>query len=193
MRTRGNFMKINYIRRLFAAILIGLFSVIPAKAQEPGPGPGPGPGFGPPMDGPMRERVRERIKMMKVWKLTEDLGLSPAQSEKFFPVYNKFSDSREDIEKQKFDLIEKLDELTEKEKISDSEINRQLDKIDSLDQRIQELKLQFRKDVQGLLTTRQVGQLYVFEIKFIRQMQEIIRDVRQEAHGKGFGKGQQGE
>jgi Spy/CpxP family protein refolding chaperone len=174
-------MKITKIKWLFAAFLIGLFGVGIAD-------PPPGMPMGPPMDGPMRQKVKDRIKMVKVWKLTEALNLTQAQAQTFFPIYNKFFDGREDFEMQKFQMIQKLEDLTAKENVSDKEINQQVDKIDSLDQHIQDLRLQFRKDVQGVLTTLQIGQLYVFEIKFIQQMQEIIRDARQEMRGKGFGK-----
>jgi Spy/CpxP family protein refolding chaperone len=169
-------------------VIIAILAIAPmswAQLMDQPPG-------GPPFGGPMRGRVRERIKTVKIWKLTEELNLTDEQSQKFFPIYNRFFDTREDIENQKNQLIQNLGELTAKENPSDSEINQQLNKIDSLDQRIQELQKQFRNDLKGVLTTRQIGCLYVFEIRFLRQMQDIIRDARQEMRGRGFG-GKPGE
>jgi Spy/CpxP family protein refolding chaperone len=152
-----------------------------AQPMEPPPGMGR---FG----GPRREQVRDRIKTIKVWKLTEKLDLTEAQSQRFFPVYNKFFDIRDTIEMQKSQGIQKLDDLTNKENPSESEINKQFNKLDSLDQAIQDAKIKFRNNLKDILSTRQIGQLYVFEVRFMMEMRDIIGDVKQEMRGKRQGR-----
>lgn len=170
--------------RLKIAPLVLMLFLTGATANSQGPPGGP-PG---PPEGPMREKVRERIKTIKVWKLTEDLNLSQSQSEKFFPIYNRFFDKWEEIEQQKREIIRRLDELTLKEKTDDSEIGRQLDRLDSLDQEVRVLKVKLRGDLKDVLSERQIGRLYVFELRFLQQMQEIMRDVRRESRGPRFGR-----
>jgi len=164
------------------AMMIGFGSQAMAQGWMDEPPPG-GPPFG---EGPRAEKIRERIKTVKVWKLTEDLNLTPDQSEKFFPLYNKFESDREAIEKQRRQTFVELEQLTDQENPSEKEIDVLIDKLDSYEGRIQDLRVKFRNDLKDILTTQQIGRLYVFEVQFMRQMREIIRDARMEMRGKHF-------
>ena len=64
------------------------------------------PGPGGPM---MREKIRERIKTMKIWRLTEDVGLTTGQSEKFFPLYNQHQKDMEYYQKLSFQSFHPMD------------------------------------------------------------------------------------
>ncbi len=168
-------------RTAWMACFITMISVAQAQLVEP---PMPMGHKG----GPMREQVKDRIKTIKMWKLTEKLEMDESQSQRFFPIYNRFFDTWERIQISRGDVIQKLDELVQKDRASESDINRQLDKLDSLDRAGQDARIKFRNDVKGILNTRQIGQLYVFEIKFMMEMRDIIGDARQEMRGKRQGR-----
>ena len=52
-------------------------------------------------EGEGRDHERsERMESMMVWRLTEDLDLSPKQAEKFFPRFRKHRGEMDDIRKQ---------------------------------------------------------------------------------------------
>ena len=136
------------------------------------------PPFGGPEDGPRRERIRERINTVRIWKLTEDLNLSEKQSEKFFPIYNTFRIEREKIEDRRREIFIELDNLTLMEDPSDEKVNVLLDQLDDIDKEISARRTEFRKKLADILTTRQIGRLYVFEVHFRRQIQDIIKDAR---------------
>ena len=138
--------------------------------------------------GPRHEKIRERIRTVKIWKLTEELNLSEEQSEKFFPAYNKFQADREAIEDKRRETIKQLDELTLSEDPSGEQINSLLDQLESLDQELRDKKAGFRIKLEDILTIRQIGRLYLFEMHFQRQIQEIIRDARMEMQGRKQGK-----
>lgn len=138
--------------------------------------------------GPMREQVKDRIKTIKMWKLTEKLEMNESQSQRFFPIYNRFFDTWERIQISRGEVIQKLDELVQKDGASESDINRQLDKLDSLDRAGLDARIRFRDNVKDVLNTRQIGQLYVFEVKFMMEMRDIIGDARQEMRGKRQGR-----
>jgi hypothetical protein len=42
-------------------------------------------------------KVQERIKNLRIAYITDKLGLTPDQAEKFWPVYREFSDKRREI------------------------------------------------------------------------------------------------
>jgi Spy/CpxP family protein refolding chaperone len=145
----------------------------------------PEPGW-PQGGGPNRRHIRERIKTVKIWKLTEELNLSSKQSEQFFPLYNQFQDDRQQIDSNRMETLQKLDELTSTENPSDSEINSLLQKLDDYDAQMNAKQIRFREKLKGIITTRQIGRLYVFEIKFQNQMREIVRDAMMEGREKRF-------
>lgn len=45
-------------------------------------------------------KAQEKIKAARIAFITERLGLTPAEAEKFWPVYREFSMKREDLRKQ---------------------------------------------------------------------------------------------
>lgn len=173
-------MKIFNVRIIVIILAFGFFAE--TFGQVGGPRGQMGP-YNPPFDRPMQRQIRKRIETIKIWKLTEELNLTEQQSEKFFPVYNKFKDELKATETERRQVIEKLDELTVKENSSADEINKLLDEIESLDGNFNSIKAVFRSKLEDILTIQQIGRLYVFEVMFQRQMQEIIRDIRQKTRG----------
>ena len=139
---------------------------------------------GPAFDGPRREQIRKRINTIKIWKMTEELNLSEQQSEKFFPIYNTFESKRKETEDQRLDLLRKLDDLTLEENPSEAEIYKLIDQLENIDQQMVNNRVEFKNKLKEILTTRQIGRLFVFEIKFQRQIQNIIRDVKMEMGNK---------
>ncbi|UCC79625.1 MAG: periplasmic heavy metal sensor [Candidatus Zixiibacteriota bacterium] len=137
--------------------------------------PGPGPWH---EDGPRRERMRKRIETVKIWQLTEAIGLTTEQSEKFFPIYNEHQKAHEKLMKDRNDVIEKLSGLAEKENPSEKEIRKAIDELTALDNRFASLRDEFIKDVSGVLSIKQIAKLLVFEEHFRRRLQENIRDIR---------------
>lgn len=45
-------------------------------------------------------RVKERIQAARIAYITDQLGLTPEEAEKFWPVYREFSDKRQQLQKQ---------------------------------------------------------------------------------------------
>lgn len=167
------------MKLLKTAALISVLGLTVGVMAQPGPG-------WPQGGGPDRRHIRERIKTVKIWKLTEELKLTPKQSEQFFPLYNQFQDEKELIENQRQDLLKQLDDLTSNDSASDNDINQTLQKLDDYDKQMNTAQVQFRDKLKGILSTRQIGRLYVFEIQFQNQMREIVRDALMERREKRF-------
>jgi hypothetical protein len=73
------------MKKIILAIILSLpFAVI----AQPGPGLGPGGGQGA-GQGPGRE---SRLKSLEIAYLTRELNITPAEAEKFWPVYNKYQE-----------------------------------------------------------------------------------------------------
>lgn len=168
---RGDFMRA--LKLIVIVFTLGLMS--DALGQPP-----PDEFFDGSMRGPGHERIRERIKTIKIWKLTEELNLTEQQSVQFFPAYNNHQTERERINTERKELFKQLDEQTMRGKTDDKEIKKLLDQLESLNQQLADKQAEFRKKLESILTTRQIGRLVVFEVKFQHHIREIIKDTRNE-------------
>jgi hypothetical protein len=64
--------------------LLGFILLVPAMAQDE--------------EMPVRDpKSMEKIKAARIAYITEKLGLTPAEAEKFWPIYNEFDKKREEI------------------------------------------------------------------------------------------------
>ena len=170
-------------RQTTKGLVIALLILFAGAASAQGPmGGGPGGRFGGPDSGPMRERLRQRVETMKIWKLTEAVGLTSEQSEKFFPLYNKHQQEMDKIDDRRFELINRLDTLVNDPKSSDQKIDEIVGQLNDIPQQMSAERSRFFKDVSSVLSERQQAKLIVFEERFRQQLQDFIRDVRRE-HG----------
>lgn len=155
------------LRFMLFMILVALVSY--SQAQQ-----GPGPGG----RRPNREKMRERLNTIKIWKMTEAVGLTTEQSEKFFPIYNQQRKDHEKLEKERFELVDKLSNLADEHDGSDSEINKTIDKLIDHDGKFAQLRKKYLKEIAAVISVKQQARLLVFEERFRRRLQEDIRDIR---------------
>ncbi|MEE8418079.1 MAG: hypothetical protein V3S06_05375 [candidate division Zixibacteria bacterium] len=132
----------------------------------------------------MREKIRQRIRTIKIWQLTEAVGLTPEQSERFFPVYNKHRETIHNLESEKQEALRRLSSLTDDPDASDDDINKAMTKIDDFVRRSMEMRQEYMNEISSVLSLRQQGKLLVFEENFQRKLQEIIRDIRRDFRGR---------
>lgn len=121
-----------------------------------------------------QESRSERIKAMKTAFITQELNLSAAEAEKFWPVYNKFENEIRSLKKQERSEIKKS--LNEDfENLSDAQAKEILIKIKNFKNR--ELTLQNQKDEELLehLSASKVLRLKKAEHDFQMQLLKKYR------------------
>lgn len=140
---------------------------------QPGPDQRPGPG-------PMREKIRQRIKTIKIWQLTDAVGLTPEQSERFFPIYNKYQEAMQNLEREKQEALKRLNSLTDDPDASDDDINKSMMGIDDFIRRSMKMRQDYMEEISTVLLLRQQGKLLAFEEMFKKRMRETIEDIRRD-------------
>ena len=101
---------------------------------QPGMPKGPGGQYG------------ERMEMMMVWKLTDHLGLSQKQAEKFFPVMREHQKELMKIRKEEMELFDPTFAKVKKgEKVSKSDVNKLLGNIKSFEEKKTKDRIDFIK------------------------------------------------
>lgn len=71
--------------------LLGFMLLVPAMAQEA-------------EDQVKDPKAQEKIRAARIAYITEKLGLTPAEAEKFWPIYNEFDQKRKELKLQNKDL-----------------------------------------------------------------------------------------
>jgi hypothetical protein len=137
-------------------------------------------------NGPMREKVRDRIRTMKIWKLTEAVGLTTEQSEKFFPIYNKYQQKIDAIMHDRDRLLDKLEMLTNQNGASDKDVLDAMAQLKDIPDQMTVERERFLKEVTPILSLNQQAKLMVFEERFMQRLQEFVRDIRHQPGGGGF-------
>jgi len=117
-------------------------------------------------DRPGFEKYLEKFKAEKIAFITDKLDLTVEEAQDFWPLYNKYQNSRDELLKSKrlenhgkgFRNLSS-DEL---EAIADARVEQEL--------KLAELKMKFHKDVKKVLPIEKVMRLYRAESEFMNYM-----------------------
>lgn len=123
-----------------------------------------------------RGKMKDRVEPLKIAFITQKLNLTTEEAQKFWPVYNKFSD---DLQKLRSTTKDKLaDELSELASISDADAEKTLNEM--LNYKINEAELikKYATEFKKVLPIKKVVMLYKAENDFKRELLKKLRDNR---------------
>ena len=124
---------------------------------------------------------REDIESMKIAFLTRKLNLSPEEAQKFWPVYNSFSDEIKNIKEGRAERMK--DSKENFANMSDKDVEKLIDtEISSRQQELDVLK-KYHSQFKQTLPIKKVALLYRAEEDFKRELIEKIRAKRMEKRG----------
>ncbi len=129
------------------------------------------------------ESNMEKFKSMKISYLTEKLELTPAEAEKFWPVYNGHEEARNELSQKRRMRSREL--ASQETSISEKEAEAIIDQHMQLKQEALQLDVKFHNQLKNMLGPKKVMQLYIAETQFREEMLKKIRDERGEGGGKG--------
>lgn len=120
-----------------------------------------------------RTEDRQKIEAMKVAFITEQLSLTPAEAEKFWPVYNQFSDNmrsmRKDRQKIVFGPLNEGDDISSKQ--SEVTLSNYVTHIKS----VQSAELKLIEDLKSILPASKIIKLRLAEDGFKRRMMDRLK------------------
>jgi hypothetical protein len=130
-------------------------------------------GAGQPWGGFDRIESFKKVRMLEVLKLGED------QSVKFVSRYNKHQDTMHGFEKERNELVDKLDEEARSDS-KDADYDQSFNSLLDLDKKISGERLHFIDDIKEILSHKQIAEYIVFERNFAKELRQAIRDVQRE-------------
>ena len=108
---------------------------------------------------------RENVEAAKVAFLTDKMGLTPEQSQKFWPIYNEYEAKRRDLVRgYRIDFHQNVDELT------DQEVEARVAKIFDLKEKELALDKEYAEKYQKVITIKQLVKLYRGEREFTKML-----------------------
>ena len=119
----------------------------------------------------------ERRESMVIWRLTEDLDLSPEQAEKFFPRFREHRGMLNEFNKdERKILMDVRVKIRDEEDISMSEMERTIKKVAELRKDRVDLEHKFILGMGDILNPNQMVKLSVFKQRLMNEMQSNMRD-----------------
>ncbi|MCB2408755.1 hypothetical protein [Hymenobacter lucidus] len=114
-----------------------------------------------------------QLENAKIAYLTDKIALTQDQAQRFWPVYNEFSDKRRDVARRMRQLRN-----ASPDGLSDQQIKENLTQALSLRQSEVNLEKEYFEKFQKVLTIRQVGKLFIAERDFTKEVLKRVADRR---------------
>jgi len=135
----------------------------------------------PPPDGSQFTGTRsERFEALRVAFITQHMELTPEEAERFWPVYNEF---RAQDKRIQVDLLSIVMKYKSPEGRSPAELKRLGDDFIRLRQEEADLRTAYHSRFKEVLSAEKVARLYIAELKFKREMLEMLRQRMQRMEG----------
>ncbi|REJ62833.1 MAG: hypothetical protein DWQ21_05615 [Bacteroidetes bacterium] len=117
------------------------------------------------------EKKKEKIEAIKVAYLTEELELTVAESQAFWPVYNEFREKEHALREQQRSGFQKLSG----EEPSEKEVKKMLYSFADTHIAIEELRKSYLEDFIDVLGAKKTAKLLRAEKEFGRRMMERMK------------------
>ncbi len=126
-----------------------------------------------------KEHSMEKMKAHKIAYITTELDLSTKDAEKFWPIYNEMEDKRMEIMEERKNAMKAMKAKKEEGTLKDADIEKSIQLNFEMEQKELDLKKSYHKQFKEVLTMEQVGQLYMAERKFHK---ELMKRLSHEEH-----------
>jgi len=153
----------------------------PAFARQRPPGPPPDAGLG--SEGQEAGDLQETLEIYMIAKMKRALALTPDQERRVIPLVQDLSDSRRRFHKDRRLALMALQPLAEDPNSTEPEIRAVLGRLDKAETSFRSDEYRSIDQIRALLTPRQQAQFMIFQERFRMEMQQRLREFRQQGPG----------
>lgn len=119
----------------------------------------------------------EKIKALRVAYISTKLDLTPDEAQKFWPIYNEFDDKQMTLRLDKKRVMYQL-KAQNSATLSETEVQKLLEKTESLETQIQENRQQFIRSLRDVIPTKKIILLKQLEEDFKKMLLKQMRNKR---------------
>lgn len=164
-------------RVLFAVMAVMIAGMTALNGQGQGQGMGQGQG----------QDDNDRLTAYKIAFFTQRLDLSPAEAEKFWPLYNDFSARKSKLQADRLSLMRYA--AQNEANMSNEELASTADKLSRTFSDEATMVATFSNDLKKVLPPAKVIRLYQIETQY---KQQLLRELNQRRQGQTQGPGVRG-
>ena len=122
----------------------------------------------------------ERLNSYKIAFFTKRLNLTPAEAEKFWPVYNEFQESRNKIQRERLEILRNFNQ--NELNMSEKDMADAGDRLTTLGTKEASLAQDFHDRIKSVLSPEKIMRLYQAEnqyrLQLLRELQERRGGIR---------------
>ncbi len=123
----------------------------------------------------------ERVQALKVAFITKRLDLTSEEAEKFWPIYNEYSDKRDAVRKQlQADYKMTRDQA---DQLTPDQLSKLVDDEMALKQQDVALQMEMNDKLKKVLPPKKLAQLYVAEEDFKKELLRILTEDNKQGTG----------
>lgn len=124
-----------------------------------------------------RSYDREKLESARIAFITNRLSLTPAQAEKFWPLYNQNMEKRSELMREMTRI-----NRTDTQNISDERANELINRKLQIQQNLLDIEKSFMKEITGVISPAQALQLGGVNRDFTRQLYRMQGESRGGRH-----------
>ena len=118
------------------------------------------------------DKKRDKIERKKIAFITKELDLSSEEAQAFWPIYNSYSDKKEELNKKRIKEFNKMEE--NRSSLTEKEIGYIIDNQFKIAQEALDLRVNYNKEFQKVISNSQISQLFQAELEFRKKLLRII-------------------
>ncbi|MBI1183368.1 hypothetical protein GC194_03805 [bacterium] len=122
---------------------------------------------------PPMEANKEAARSLKVGIYTNVLNLTPAEAEKFWPLFNEFESKMDKIKNREFEIRSKIEGAFAT--ISDEELEKLIDEMMDLQKQETDLLVSYYEKYKKVLPIKKVALIHRAEMMYKRALLEKMR------------------
>ena len=123
------------------------------------------------------------IETIRIWKMTEALGLSEDQAARLFPKLTQLEASRREFHRRQGLLRDELGELLKQRPLREIDIRGRLEELERIEADFRGRERAVRGELRSILSLEQQARLALFEDRFESEMRRTIQDLRERRRG----------
>ena len=135
------------------------------------------------LSGQFDERM-ERFQAQRVAYFTEKMQLTPQEAERFWPVYNDYTNRKNKLEEESRNILKFLSRNSAN--MAERELLESMNNYIQLQEKIQQPLTEYHKEYLKLLPPQKVAMIYATETQYRNFLLNQIRDNRQERAPRRF-------
>jgi len=120
---------------------------------------------------------KERVKALKTAFITNELGLTPTEAEKFWPIYNAFEEKQFELRHEKMrSYLNRMN--TDIDQMNEKEASQLLSQMESVEEELYQIRRKLIQDLRNVLPIHKIIKLRKAEEDFNRDLLRQMRESR---------------